>query len=267
MEEQQQQSQSGNITLTYETLFDMVVREKGRDELQGLNANFFSELVRYLIEKRSMLVVLGPEEKEKTARQLQNINRLIKELYERREKKIVNLALARSRAGVDIIDTSALLAEEKALFEGLVSQLDTFRNGVLNNLFVAKVPSAQQQQQRTQQTGAETLAAASRVISSPSLSAISGTNIPSSTADSNKGTETALSTLTNSGNENESQIAAVENKQTETKLVRFLLPVPRFVGQELEVYGPFDQEDIANLPMEIAEVLIMKGRAEEIAQA
>ncbi|MBI2580606.1 hypothetical protein HYV85_02250 [Candidatus Woesearchaeota archaeon] len=262
-QKQDQPNQPGRITVTYEALFDMVVREKGRDELQALNENFFSELVSYLIEKKSMLAVLGPEEKEKTARQLQNINRLVKELYERREKKIISLALARSRAGVDIIDTSALLADEKALFEGLVSQLDAFRDGVLNSLLVAKMPNAekaerQYQQARQTQTGAETLAAASRVITSTSLSAISGTNLIDKNGIEEVYNQTAAAT-----GENESPASSAIT----TKLVRFLHPVPRFVGSELEVYGPFDREDMANLPREIAEVLIARGRAEEVAQA
>ncbi|MBI2141776.1 DNA replication complex GINS family protein [Candidatus Woesearchaeota archaeon] len=264
-QQQDQSNQPGRITVTYEALFDMVVREKGRDELQALNENFFSELVSYLIEKKSMLAVLGPEEKEKTARQLQNINRLVKELYERREKKIISLALARSRAGVDIIDTSALLADEKALFDGLVSQLDAFRDGVLNSLLVAKLPTPQKQHQQTQQTqtGAETLAAASRVITSASLSAISGTNI---TDKGRAGTAEEHNQIAAATGENESSDSATAATGA-TKLVRFLHPVPRFVGSELEVYGPFDQEDMANLPREIAEVLIARGRAEEVAQA
>ena len=50
------------------------------------------------------------------------------------------------------------------------------------------------------------------------------------------------------------------------KLVRFLTHVPKFVGPELEEYGPFESEDIANLPAEIAEVLIDKGKVEEIIE-
>ena len=269
MEAQGEQGQFGNsrITITYEALFDMVVREKSRDELQTLHANFFSELVSYLIEKKSMLILLGPEEKEKTTRQLQNINRLVKELYERREKKIISLAIARSRAGVDIIDTSALLAEEKALFEGLVNQLDTFRDGVLNNLLVAKLPNPQKQHQHTQQTqtSPETLAAASRVITPHSLTTTSGTkNIEGSAATA---ATAAVSPVSQSQAVENSENLGSEGKSASTKLVRFLHPVPRFVGRELEVYGPFDQEDMANLPREIAEVLIAKGRAEEMAQA
>ena len=48
------------------------------------------------------------------------------------------------------------------------------------------------------------------------------------------------------------------------KIIRFLNHVPKFVGKELEDYGPFEEEDIANLPSEIADVLISKGSAEEI---
>ena len=50
------------------------------------------------------------------------------------------------------------------------------------------------------------------------------------------------------------------------KLVRFINAVPKFVGPELEEYGPFQEEDIAKLPVEIAEVLISKGRVEEIEE-
>ncbi|HLD96945.1 MAG TPA: hypothetical protein VI934_01230 [Candidatus Nanoarchaeia archaeon] len=245
MEGQTQAEQTSKIALTYEALFDLVVREKGRDDLQSLHPNFFEELVNYLGEKRSMMNLLSAEEKEKAARQLQNINRLIKELYERREKKILSFALARSRAGADIVDTSVLLAEEKSFFERMVSQMDLFRDSVLKNLLAAKTPNISQHSLHDanySQTGAETLAAASRIITEQPTGAISGTNFSMAPKE-----------------------AAQEGNAT--RLVRFLHPVPRFVGRELEVYGPFDQEDVANLPREIAEVLITKGRAEEIAQA
>lgn len=246
-----QAEQSSRISVTYEALFDLVIREKSRDELQSLSPNFFAELVNYLNEKRSMLGVLSADEKERASRQLQNINRLIRELYDRREKKIINLALARSRAGADITDTSPLLAEEKAIFDSLVSQLDLFRNAVLNSLLEAKTPSLDSQDR---QARAEALAAASRIISSPATSAISGTSFGAHS--SGRGEDAGAVTA-----------AAATSENNTTKLIRFLHPVPRFVGRELEVYGPFDQEDVANLPREIAEVLITKGRAEEIAQA
>lgn len=228
----QQAEQAGRINITYEALFDLVVREKSREDLQTLNPTFFQELVNYLNEKRSALNIMTEDEKEKAMRQLQNIHRLVKELYERREKKIVGIALARSRAGVDIIDTSSLLSEEKALFDNLVRQLDFYRGGVLNSLLAARLP-------KTLQSGMEILEAAAKIMTENPISAISGTNFHAET----------------------------EPKEKTTKFVKFLHAVPRFVGSELEIYGPFDQEDMANLPREIADVLIAKGRAEEMAQA
>ena len=217
MEEPQHAGNAGRINVTYESLFDLVVREKSKDEIQPLQANFFNDLVSYLNEKKAMLAIMGEEEKERTTRQLLNINRLIRELYERSEKKILGLALARSRAGADIIDTNPLLSEEKALFDSIVTNLDAFRAGILKQLLAAKAPEPPMREQAAQVRTAEQ--------------------------------------------------APQEISPSTTKLIRFLHPVPKFVGKELEVYGPFDQEDIANLPREIAEVLIMKGRAEEMAQA
>ena len=65
-----------------------------------------------------------------------------------------------------------------------------------------------------------------------------------------------------SNEENENQEKKDENSTT--KLVRFLNAVPKFVGTELEEYGPFEEEDIANLPLPIADLLLEKGKVEEI---
>jgi len=48
------------------------------------------------------------------------------------------------------------------------------------------------------------------------------------------------------------------------KSVRFIKPVPKFLGPELETYGPFEEQDIASLPSKVANILIRKERAEEI---
>jgi hypothetical protein len=48
--------------------------------------------------------------------------------------------------------------------------------------------------------------------------------------------------------------------------VRFIHAVPQFYGEDAELYGPFDEEDIACLPREIAELLISKERADEIKE-
>ena len=56
-----------------------------------------------------------------------------------------------------------------------------------------------------------------------------------------------------------------ENKEEENlKTVRFTNPVPQFIGNDQKVYGPFEEEYVANLPSKVAELLIRNKRAEEI---
>ena len=213
------------INVTYETLYELLRTEKGREELQKLNSSFFSDVLNYLQEKKKILTdekqdLFSFEEKEKTKKQLENIRRILSELYERREKKIINMALNKSRTNSNIIDMSSLLGEEKKLFDSLISLLGRFRKGIILNLLNEKMPVLDEEKE---------------------LKEIKG--------------ETAKIEL-----EKETPEAK------DSKLVRFLHGVPRFVGTELEEYGPFEKEDIANLPDEIASLLISKGRAEEIRE-
>ena len=67
---------------------------------------------------------------------------------------------------------------------------------------------------------------------------------------------------TEESGEEESQ----EEEQKKTKIVRFLNSVPKFMGKDLQVYGPFDEEDVATLPEDVADLLIKKGRVEELQE-
>jgi DNA replication initiation complex subunit (GINS family) len=72
--------------------------------------------------------------------------------------------------------------------------------------------------------------------------------------------EAPITTDSNTGTE---KIEA--KKENDAKTVRFISAFPRFLGTNLEEYGPFMEEDITVLPVKIADVLVKKKRAEEIA--
>ncbi|HLC16544.1 MAG TPA: hypothetical protein VJL89_10005 [Thermodesulfovibrionia bacterium] len=206
------------IVITHETLFEILKREKDRTELQKLDASFFEDVVNYIREKRSILGNESPfsaDEKRNTERQIENIRRILKDLYDKREKKVIGMALDKSRTKSNVMDTSALLNEEKMLFESLVALFDKFRQEILYSLLNESVPAIEERKA-----------------------------------------------------ENEKMERAEEKSEArkDTKLVRFVHAVPKFVGKELEEYGPFEEDDIANLPNEIADVLMLKGRAEEIRE-
>ena len=44
-----------DVVITYETLFEILRREKIRPDLQPLNENFLKDVVNYLSEKQSIL--------------------------------------------------------------------------------------------------------------------------------------------------------------------------------------------------------------------
>ena len=209
------------INITYETLFELLKREKDTADLQKLDPNFFNDFVDYLNEKKKILgkedSLFSYDEKKKVETQIDNARRIIKEIYDRREKKVLNIALIKSRTKSDVIDTSSFLENEKKFFDDVVKVLDVFRNDVINNIIDGKQASE--------------ITADKEVIENKEIDA----------KDDND-----------------------KNEAKSTKLVRFLHAVPKFVGKELEEYGPFAEEDIANLPLEIADLLINKGRVEEI---
>ena len=197
--------------------------------MQKLEQGFFSDTISYIKDKKKILgaksdSVFASEEIKKTERQLENIYKILKELYERREKKIISLALDKSRTKSNLIDTTALLREEKVVFDALTSLLDTYRDVILYSILNEKMPFMQAMEKKP----------------------IELFNIRRDIV-------------------KEDFKTALELKKP-TKLVRFMSQVPKFVGPELEEYGPFEGEDIANLPAEVADVLTNKGKAEEIME-
>jgi len=201
-----------NVMITYETLYELLRKEKFRQELQKLDENFFKDVINYLEEKKTILQsqekkdsIFAPSNIQKTRKQLDNLQKIIKEFYERRETKIIQLAVFSSRTNSTIQDYSAMLEEEKELYKSIVDELNSFRSSILKSLLQGKMPQKGKKKQQIQ-----------------------------------------------------------EQPATETKLIRFLQAIPQFVGDDLEVYGPFEAEDISNLPVRVAEVLIKNNRAEEL---
>jgi DNA replication initiation complex subunit (GINS family) len=204
-----------DIIITYETLYEILRREKYKTELQPLDKDFFKNVLNYLKEKQEILdsqknkeTFFNFTEIQKTQTQLDNIKKILKELYERRENKIIQIALFSSRAKTKN-DTSMMLPEEKSLYEHLNRVFSSHRDGILHNLLSYNFPDLIEK-------------------------------------------------------EKPKDIKTERKEQEKIKLVRFLYAIPKFVGDDLNIYGPFEEEDISSLPVDIANILIKKQRAEEI---
>jgi len=223
-EQETKQEQEKGVKITYETLFDLLRNEKTRESLQKLDESFYADVRNYMLEKNTLLEsqekgsdLFSATEKDKTEKQLINARRIIKEIYDRREKKIISMALNKSRISSNLIDTSVLLEEEKKVFEQIVGLLNNYRNNILLNAVEGKEPVFSEVKPEKAEVEEE--------------------------------------------RKEEQESKEQDNPK---KTVKIIKPVQRFVGKELEVYGPFEEGGTAELPVEIAELLIDKGSAEEV---
>ena len=210
------------IVITYETIFELLRREKEREALQKLEKTFFQDILEYLKERKKILIsqestLIEPEEKKKNEKQFENVKKLLKEFYERREKKIINFAIDKSRTGSDLMDKDSLLEEEHKFFQKLVDLLNNNRSDILNKLLNLEMPKSEEKKPESREEG---------VIRD-----------------------------------------SIGKEEKSALMIRFVHAVPKFIGTELEEYGPFEEEEVANLPKEIAMVLIDKGRAEAIKES
>jgi len=220
-----------NIKITLETLYDILRNEKKKEDLQKLDASFFFDVVGYLREKQALLElkhegenIFAVGEKEKLEYELRSIRRILKELYEKREKKILDIAMNKSRTGSDIIDTTSMLREEKEFYTQVLQSLDHFRRGVLLNLFRGELPMVNGEVQR----------------------------IDLSLEQRKEQIKAELE-----------QQADPEEKPVKTR-IRFTHPTPSFVWKDMKVYGPFDTGEETEIFPEVADLLVRKGRAEKL---
>ena len=213
------------FTITYETLFDLLRKERNSSELQTLNPSFTQSVREYLQQKQAILAksktgeLYQRTEQIKTEAQLKNIQKILKDLYDLREKKIVSQALNSSRTGSSLLHTASFQEHEKSLFEELTQLLEGYRDKALAFAEEGNTEQKEPAQDQPQQTP-----------------------LPKQP-------------------EQPAPQTVQEKKPQDTLTILFLHSVPRFLGTNMEVLGPFEKGDKASLPADIANVLINKGRA------
>jgi DNA replication initiation complex subunit (GINS family) len=213
------------MTITYETLFEVLRKEKNHEDLQNLDNAFISEVKKYIEDKSKNLsekprldqFMEGYENEQAALRiQLQNIRKLVKDLFDRRERKIIDMAINKAKTGSNIVDTSALLPEEKAFFDEQIKAIASFRSEVLESMLIG---------QNRAKRALETVQEPKELNMEPS-----------------------------------------ETNDKAFKKVQITESVPKFVGVDLEIYGPFSDQEEVELSPEIAEMLVKTNKARVVEQ-
>lgn len=241
-----------DIQITYETLFDLLRKERSLDELQPLGAQFWSQVVTYIKERENNVQQSNTFEQDKAKIQLANIKRIIKEIYERREQKIVRLALNITRSKTSqYIDKRNMLGSERAFFDDQTELLKKYNQGVLLQIFNGQLP-----------------------LIAPEILDEAGEE---GTEEDTKDTEITLPEEETAHERDSNQKSRDQNNETKhannksspepkvgSIIVRFTTNIPKFVGKNKELFGPYDQGNIAQLPANIAQILLKKGKVEHV---
>lgn len=203
------------VKITYETLFDLLRRERSRNELQELEDTFYDDVKSYLRDKEIMMneedkKFTSRAEKEKIKIQIKNARKIVKELYETREKKILHLASNKVKTNSILIKTSNLLPMETEFFDEAVILLGKSKKNMLKDIVTLDVVES----------------------------------------DSRPEVE-----------EKKEEVKIESNNQIKIKLNSNL---PKFVGLDQKIYGPFNKGEVVDLPSNVANLLVNKGRAETI---
>lgn len=191
-----------DVNVTYETLFDTLRKEKSSPELQDLEESFYDDVNNYISDK---MRTYEETHDIKTEKQIQNIKKIVKEIFERRQKKLLMQAFSQGRT-TNAIKFNTKLPEEQYFINNIIEIIQK-HNILLDRAF--------QQNNLTIQ----------------------------------KPVEVKKSSV---------------NTSSDIIQVKFLTKLPKFLGKDLESYGPFEKEDVAELPNQLAEILINKGRAKKV---
>ncbi len=208
-----------DINITFETLFEILRLEKNRIELQKIDDEFYTNVSLFIKEKEQVFSVdsnVSSSEKELQSKQLMNIKKIFQNIYFRRIRKIMNMAMDANVSSDSVIEKGALLAAEKEFFGEFDSMLKTHKNDIMEVVLKGEFESDQSIEKSKENSV--------------------GISVPAETS-----------------------------KSSEIK-VKFVKEVPKFMGEDLEEYGPFAQDDITSVPKQLADILINKGSAVAVSE-
>jgi len=126
--------------ITYKTLRKIQQAEKSSPQITLISKQFYKDVSSFLHELEDRLVhEKKPQKQMLLAEETQNIEKIIRNIYEQREKKIMLAAIAKARGGNPSI--KLLVPDEKKLFDEIYQQIVLFRKNILS-------PEVQEQETR-----------------------------------------------------------------------------------------------------------------------
>jgi len=114
-------------TITFELIRKIQLDEQKASTLTRLPTNFFNAVSNYLEQKKKLVAT----DDRKGALEMKNIERLVEEIFNRRERKILNAAIIAARSG---LPPENLGEEEKPFYNSIVALVKNRRGDLLKSL-------------------------------------------------------------------------------------------------------------------------------------
>jgi DNA replication factor GINS len=118
-------------TITFELIRRIQREEQKSPKLTKMPENFYQNVNSYLQQKRKLI----EKEEKKIGVETKNVERLIEDIYNRRERKILNLALIFVRTS---IQPENLTDGERVFFDQLTEVITKRRVDILSSTFELK---------------------------------------------------------------------------------------------------------------------------------
>ncbi len=115
-------------TITFELIRKIQLDEQKLTTLTRLPTNFFNAVSNYLEQKKKITA----SDDRKDTLEMKNIERLVEDIFNRRERKILNAAIITARSG---LPPENLSEEEKPFYNSIVSLVKNRRGDLLKSLF------------------------------------------------------------------------------------------------------------------------------------
>ncbi len=116
-------------TITFELIRKIQREEESSPKLTKLPENFYQNVKNYLEQKRKISEKM---EDRKVSIELKNVERVVEDIFNKRERKIVMQAVNHARVGLSVEN---LTEEEKNFFEKIVAIIKERREKILSELF------------------------------------------------------------------------------------------------------------------------------------
>ena len=213
--------------ITYKTLRKIQQAEKNSPQITQINKEFYRDVTVFLkqLEKR-LVEEKKPQKQMLLAEESQNIEKIIRNIYEHREKKIMLAAISKARGGNPSI--KHLLPEEKTFFDELYKNIVSFRKQIFSD-------ETKDDRSKAKET-------------KESESKESSTD------------EKRVEKIDNSVQPEEKQETTPANTHP---VLRIQEDIPSFVGTDNQTYT-LHKGDIISLPKDMAKMLLNKKVAKEI---